>query len=296
MIFYLFLALSVAAYFIAQWDLNEQIRKINQALDAEDEQTNNGQSNELEKMTLASYYISSGIEIISYPMFIAATVFFDFCISYFVQYKLDMWYMSIAVFLVLYRIATQIVIKGSYLLKRRIDLVTPTILNNIKTAYAASTEDVAKAIRIGIEDTSAKIQNPILDFLKGIEEKGDPLELAAIAKLHFRNLTMRYLIDAIAEEKVQGGYFGQRIEQLHDEAERINEAEMQSRALTLDSSIAAYSISLLTLSLDVGLAIFKPEYMAFFKATPLGEAFMIGTVLMVGYTVILADSKGRMED
>lgn len=199
-------------------------------------------------------------------------------------------------FFVVYRFCTQVIIKFSYQLNRRIDIVIPNILKLIKTAYAASSEDVANAVRIGIHDANESIKRPMLNFLDGIEDMGDPMELAEKTKIYYRNVTMRYLIDAIAEEKVQGGLFGDRIDELHREAEQINEAEMDNKTMTLDSTIAAYFMAALILGLDIGIAIFKPTYLEFFKKTPIGIGFMVATVLMVGYTVMLADSKSRIEE
>lgn len=261
------------------------------------EQKKNGKGfiNFGESKTLAGYFLSSGIQAISYPTLLASIVCFALILSLFVHLKTDIWYISAATFFVLYKIGIQFIIKFSFAMKSQVNQLTPNILDLISTAYAASSQDVGKAVKVALVSVrSEAIKRPLLDFIDGIEKKEDPVKLSAIAKLHYRSPIMRDLIDAITEEKVQGGLFSERLKQLFDEAQRMNDVEMQTKSATIDSSIAAYFISLLTLVASVSAVVWNPSILDAFKATPLGNALMISTVLMIGYNIVLADSKSRI--
>ncbi|AQT86999.1 Flp pilus assembly protein TadB (plasmid) [Paenibacillus larvae subsp. larvae] len=281
---FVFFLVSIAVYFLAKSDQRSQ------------EKTGKGVISQ-QTDTLVSYFLSSGIKIVSYPMFMSLTIFTCFVITYVVQIRVGLWYLSIVVFFIVYRIIIQQIQRRSFKMQQKISLITPNIIQMLKTTYAVSSRDVGSVFRSTFEEVNMPVvREPMLTFVDGISSGGDPLALAKRTKIHFRNRLMRDLIDAIADEKAKGGLFSERLQQMYDEARRMNEIEAQTKVATLDSSYAAYFAAYLAIGIEVSLALWKPEIFEVFKSSPLGSLILLLIVLLAGFNLIIADSKSKLRE
>lgn len=256
-----------------------------------------GQAATVARQSLLRYYLSSGWKYTGYETYLSLTVFTGFLVSSKFHSLFGLWIVTVSSFYVTYRLFRQYVIRKSHKLKVNIDKVTPNFLHMLATAYAASSKDVTQALRATIEQIEvSSVRNPILEFIDGIQEGGDPYLLGEKTKLYFQNRLLKQVIDAIVEEKMQGGLFGERLEQLIDEAERKSEVENLTQTSTFDSALAAYFMAFFTVAVDALAVMWNPEIISVFKNSPLGIALVVLTVLLVGFNIVVADSQSMVVD
>ncbi|MEV2909944.1 hypothetical protein ABNF65_15225 [Paenibacillus larvae] len=246
--------------------------------------------------TLLSYYMSSSYKM-PFPIYLAITVFLCQIAMYLTYLYIKNWSISIMVFYIAFKVITQHVKRSSYKMKKRINEIAPNIIESLSTSYSVNTGDITKSFRSTVSELKNKtIREPMLRFIDGVIEGRNPVELSNTAKLHFRNPLMHDLIDAVTEEKTNGGMFSQRINQLQEEARRLNEVETELKTATMDSVIASYFITSLVMIFYIGFAIWKPDMFRQFTDSSMGNTFIVTTLLFVVYNLTISDAKTQLKE